>query len=225
MGRLHRLQEVGVGNGGRQRQQPDQNTDQPSHHLLPATVVGVDELRDGQVAVDAHAGEEEDAAEEVDAENQVGEFTDGLSEGPAAALQQRGHPDRQGGHHAQVGHRQVQDVQVRLVAGPVGVQVDPDHQGVSGEAHEEDEDVEDGQDVEEGGMTDGPRTQQRLYVGQVVVVGQVQLLPQLKELAQVAGGQTHGGRPGRQRDHQRPAGPGSQQSTELSISTSWNWKS
>lgn len=115
-----------------------------------------------------------------------------------ATLQQWGHPDRQRAHHAQVGHRQVQNVQVRLVAGPIRAQVDPDHQGVSGKAHKEDEDVEDREDVEEGGVTDGPRTQQRLHVRQVVVVGQVQLLPQLQEFAQVAGGQTHGCRPGRQ---------------------------
>lgn len=80
-----------------------------------------------------------------------------------------------------------------LIAVPVGSQVDPDHQGIGGEAHQEDEDVEDGEGVKEGGLVDGARTPQRLHVGQVMVSGgQVQLLPQLNELREVVSTQTHG---------------------------------
>ena len=172
---LHRPQEVCVGGRGRQRQQPNQNADELSHHLLPAAVGGVSEQRDGQVAIHTHAGEEEDAAEEVDTEDQVSEFTDGLSKWPAPALQQRGHPHRQRCHDTQVSHSQVQDVQVRLIAVPVRAQVDPDHQSIGGKAHQEDKDIEDRQNVQQGGMADAAWTQQSLHVGQVVVVdgGQV----------------------------------------------------
>lgn len=110
-------------------------------------VRGGGEHCDGQVAVHAHACEEEDAAEEVDAENQVSEFTDGFTEGPTTALQQWGHPHWQCGHDAQVSHSQVQDVQVSLVAVPVRAQVDPDHQSIGSKARQEDEDIKDGEDV------------------------------------------------------------------------------
>lgn len=97
------------------------------------------------------------------------------SEGPAATPQQRAHPHRQRGHHAQVGHGHVHRVHVRLMVVTVGAQVDPDHQGVGGQTHQEEEDVEHGEAAEEAGVSSASRTQQCLHLGQAGVVSSCQV--------------------------------------------------
>uniref|UniRef100_A0A8D3B6K2 Uncharacterized protein n=1 Tax=Scophthalmus maximus TaxID=52904 RepID=A0A8D3B6K2_SCOMX len=70
------------------------------------------------VAVHAHAGQEEDAAEEVDGEQQVREFARHLAEGPVAVLGQRAHPHGQSGAHTQIRNCQMSDVHVSTCGMP-----------------------------------------------------------------------------------------------------------
>lgn len=100
------LQVVGVRQGHAEGQQPHQDADRSASYLLLAAR-GVVEVGDREVAVHAHAREEEDAAEEVDGEDEVSDLARELSHGPLVMLHEADHPDRDGDHHPQVGDGQV----------------------------------------------------------------------------------------------------------------------
>ena len=150
-GGRHGLQVVGVGQGHAKGQQPHQDTHGSAHQPLLAAG-GAGEVGDRQVAVHAHAGEEEDAAKEVDGEDEVGDLARELAHGPLVMLHEADHPDGDGDHHPQVGDGQVQDVAVCVVARGLGLDVHPDHHGVGDHADHEDEDVDEGQRVQQDAL-------------------------------------------------------------------------
>lgn len=148
-----------------------------------------------QVAVHAHAGQEEDASKQVDREQKVGEFTRHFAKGPMAMLGQRAHPHWQGGAHTQVCPRQVGDVRVRLMArGGVSLCTDvhPEDQRICGQTDDEDESVKDTNGVEQGAAVERRRTHHRLHTRYIAQgVRDVGVPEQLEQVLQLAGAQTH----------------------------------
>uniref|UniRef100_A0A670ZE01 Uncharacterized protein n=1 Tax=Pseudonaja textilis TaxID=8673 RepID=A0A670ZE01_PSETE len=94
----------------RRHHDPNQGADPPGEALAPFLVPGGERVADAQVALDADAGEEEDAAVEVGVELEADEAAGKIAEGPVILLgivvdQQRERTDVK-----EVGHRQVQHV-------------------------------------------------------------------------------------------------------------------
>lgn len=185
------LQIVGVRQGHAEGQQPHQDADGAPHRLLLAAG-RVGEVGHGQVAVHAHAREEEDAAEEVDGEDEVGDLAGELAHGPLVMLHEADHPDRDGDHHPQVGDGQVQDVAVRVVARGLGLDVHPDHHGVGDHADDEDEDVNEGQRVQQDALVGQPGALQRVHHDAVAAVAWPADVGEVPRLRVVEDVQVHG---------------------------------
>lgn len=148
-------------------------------------------MRQTQVAIHTHAGQEEDAAKEVDGEEQVREFTRNFTEGPVAVLGQRAHPYRQSSAHAEIRNCQVSNVHVRLVA-RAGVSlctdVDPEDQGVGGQADDEDESVEDTHGVQQSSTVERCCTHHRFHTWYVAeCFREVEVPERLPQVLQLTG--------------------------------------
>ena len=195
MCRLHSTQEVGIRKGGDQSKKPYPYARSTSDQLPAHASLAVPLPCHAKVAVHAHAGQEEDAAKEVDGEEQVRELARHLTEGPVAVLGQRAHPHRQGDAHAQVRNRQVGDIHVRLVArGGVSLSADvhPEDKSIGCQPNNEDEGVEGAHGVEQGAAVERRVTHHRFHTWYVAEgFGDVGVSKPLQQVVKITGAQTH----------------------------------
>lgn len=101
---------------------------------------------DGQVPVEAHAGEAEDAGEHVEQDHIAADLTQGHSEGPVVALGCVNCPQRQSDHKGEVSQGQVADVDVSSSPLTLSSPHGEDDHPISREAEDENEHVEHGDD-------------------------------------------------------------------------------
>uniref|UniRef100_A0A3P8VJ41 Uncharacterized protein n=1 Tax=Cynoglossus semilaevis TaxID=244447 RepID=A0A3P8VJ41_CYNSE len=99
------------GHGQEPRQEPD-GAQGRQHGASGAQPAAGQRVHDGQVAVEAQAGEAEDAGVHVDQHHVAAHLAEGHAEGPVVAQGGVDGPEGQGHHQGQVGQGQVADVDV-----------------------------------------------------------------------------------------------------------------
>lgn len=136
------------GEAKHQGAQPDGGTGDPNAPAAP-DAAGVHGLHHGQVAVHAHARQEEDVGVAVDGDHVAAQLAKQVPAGaqlPAAVLAGGHGPQRQRQHEHQVGQSQVEHKFVHQAATSITLRAHhEDHKEVARKASEEDEVVEDGQ--------------------------------------------------------------------------------
>lgn len=106
------VSEIQAGGGASTREDPHQNTHQASTSGVPG-ILGAKGMHDGQVAVYAHARDEEDGSVEVEVQESATEFAGDAAKGPAVAQGVVDRPERERQQEEQVRHTQVQHKRVR----------------------------------------------------------------------------------------------------------------
>lgn len=128
--------------GGQEtRQQPDGR--QGGLRVPTGTQLGAGQgVHDGQVAVEAHAGEAEDAGVHVEQDHVAADLAQGHSEGPVVAHGCVDGPQRQSDHKGEVSQGQVADVDVSGSPLPLGSPHGEDDHPISREAEDENQHVQ-----------------------------------------------------------------------------------
>lgn len=133
--------EDGIGDGGQDADCPHSCGHQ--HTALEGVdSQGWEGAHHRQVAMDGHDGQEEDAAEEADGEDQVGELAEEVSQHPAPVVLQGPQRQQEGEH--QVWEAQVEDEDIGEGLQALILHQDPQHQNVAQQAEEEHQAVQDG---------------------------------------------------------------------------------
>lgn len=105
------VSEIQAGGGASTRQDPHKNAHEAGTSGVPG-ILGAKGMHDGQVAVHAHACDEEDRGVEVEVQESSTEFAGEAAEGPAVAQGVVDRPEWEREQEEQIGHTQVQHERV-----------------------------------------------------------------------------------------------------------------
>uniref|UniRef100_A0A3Q3DRY7 Uncharacterized protein n=1 Tax=Hippocampus comes TaxID=109280 RepID=A0A3Q3DRY7_HIPCM len=116
--------------------------------LLLEPAQGLERVHHARVAVHADAGEEQDAAVQVDVEDKALQPAQHVAEDPVSLVEVVEDEEGQREHVAEVGQRQVEHVDGDAAPRPHVAHEHPDGQAVADQARDEHHDVDGGQVVE-----------------------------------------------------------------------------
>lgn len=135
-----------VGNAEEQRARPDRCTGGSDASATPEAP-GIHELHHSQVAIHAHAGEEEDVREAVHGDDVAAQLAQQIPSGtkvPVAIIAGRGGPQRQRENKDKVGQSQIDDKRVHQATAFVAH--DYDYKKVAQNSADEDDGIHDRQE-------------------------------------------------------------------------------
>lgn len=130
-----------IGHGNHQADQPQRNAHQV-HHPPPSVLQVGDGVDDRQVPIDADARQQEAPAQEVELPHQTHQLAEKVAEYPTDGVLQD--DERERGQEQEVGHGQVQQVDLADAQETPAAQEDGHHQAISHHTQQEETAVKDG---------------------------------------------------------------------------------